>query len=289
MKKKPSNKFYLLDTIKNHWYFIQNQDFPSGVEMPSATTILEMFPNPGLDFWKTNTSPEEIKQKQEDGMIQGTKVHHCCYLLAHGQTINPDQGLIRKQIELLPLETSEDKRKDDKLLNYLLQPLTEREAKCLESFKNYWEEFKPITIGKELKVYHKKLRYAGTLDWVGYLFNKKLGHYELWIVDYKISKQHSRGYEGQNMCYYKALCEMYGKRFNARLGILYLGKSTKKMFQLKEVDDKKRAWEDFMISKKLWHLFNTTASPIMVKERETVSVDTSHKIKGRTIKLSKQH
>jgi len=287
MKKKP-NKFYLLPTEKNHWYYIQNQDFPSGVEMPSATTILDMFPNPGLDFWKTNTSPEEIKQKQEDGMIQGTKVHHYCYLIAHGETVFPI-GLTKRQIELLPLETSEDKQKDDKLLNYLMKPLTDREYKCILGFKNFWQEFKPITIGKELKVYHKKLRYAGTLDWVGYLFNKKTGKYELWIVDYKISKQHSRGYEGQNMCYYKALCEMYGKRFKARLGILYLGKATKKMFQLKEIEDKKRAWDDFMISKKLWHTFNTHASPKMATPKDAISVDISHKVKGRTVKLNKQH
>jgi len=285
MKNKKA--FYLLKTVKSHWYFIKDKHFPNGIEMPSSTNILTMFPNPGLDFWKENTSPEEIKQKQDDGKIQGTKTHHSCFLLSIGEVISPNNGLTKNQIKLLPLETSEDKQKDDELLNYLQQPFTKREYKCIQSFQNFWEEFKPISIGREMKVYHKKLLYAGTLDWIGYLWNKKLKKYELWIIDYKISNTHNRNYEAQNMSYYKALCEMNKKRFKARLGILYLGKSTKKMFQLKEIEDKKRAWDDFIMAKKLWHSLNPNAKPDIKKEYEPIKIDISHKRKGRIIKLIK--
>ena len=155
--KNNNHEFRLIETKSNHWYFIKNEDFPSGVEMPSSTNILEVFPNVGLNYWKENTSPEEIKKKQEEGKNQGSKVHHTCYLLSIGKTIYPSNGLTKEQIIKLPLETSEDKKKDDKLLNYLRKPFTDREYKCIQSFQNFWEEFKPVSLGREMKVYHKKL------------------------------------------------------------------------------------------------------------------------------------
>lgn len=282
--------FHLLKTNKGHWYFVQNEDFPNGMEMPSATNILDVFPNPGLDYWRENTSPEEIKRKQEEGKIQGSKVHHSCFLLSAGEIVQPSRGLSKKQVMLLPLETSEDtKKKDDKLLDYLMQPFTEREYKGLQGFQNYWEEYKPITVGREIKVYHKRLFYAGTLDWVGYLWNAKKKRYEFWVIDYKISNNHDRSYEAQVVSYFKALCQMYGKNFRARLGILYVGKATKKKFQLKELEDRKRAWDDFLTAKKLWHSLNPAAKPDIKEEYDPIQVDTSFKRKGRLIKLTKQH
>lgn len=284
MKKK--KVFHLLETDKGHWYFIQNKDFPSGVEMPSATNILEMFPNPGLDFWRENTSPEEIKRKQEEGKIQGTKVHHSCFLLSIGEQLLPEFGMTREQVMRLPLETSEEGIRDESLLNYLLEPFTKREYRCLQGFQNYWEEFKPITVGKEMKVYHKDLQYAGTLDWCGYLWNKKTKKYDFWVIDYKISNNHDRRYEAQGIAYSKALSKMFNKRFKARLGVLYLGKSTKKKFYLKEIVDKDRAWEDFLLAKKLWHSFNPNAKPKIKEKLSPIEVDTSFKRRGRIIKLT---
>jgi hypothetical protein len=285
VSSQASSSFYLLNTESSHWYFIKNEDFPNGVEMPSATNILNLFPNPNLDYWKENTSPEEIKQKQEDGKMSGSKVHHCCFLLAVGEEINPNIGLTKNQIRKLPLETSEDKAKDDELLFYLSLPLNKREFRGIEGFANFWEEYKPISIGKEMKVYHKHLRYAGTLDWVGYLWNKKTKKYELWVIDYKISNSHQRSYESQGVAYLKALNSMYKKPIRARVGILYLGKTTKKRFQLKEVTETKRAWDDFILVKKLWHSINPNISAPLIELKDNVSVDVSYKRKGRIIKL----
>lgn len=288
MKKK--NEFYLAPTDKGHWYFLRNEDFPDGVYLPSSTTILEYFPNPGLNHWRENTAPEVIKELQQKGTIQGTKTHHCCYLLTMGEEINPDFGLTKEQISKLPLETSEDKAKDDELLNYLLEPLTTRENRCIKTFKTFWSDYKPVTIAREIKVYNKTLEYAGTLDWVGYLWNAKKKKYELWIIDYKISKQHSKPYESQIVSYDKAMCKMYGKNFRFRLGVLYLGKSTKKGYQLKEIDNKKEAWDNFVYCQKLWNNVNSSAEPKFTEPRDKVKLDNvNYKVRGRTIKLTKQH
>jgi hypothetical protein len=284
MKKK---EIRLLKTVKGHWYFIKNKHFPSGVEMVSSTNILDTaFPNPELNYWKENTSPEEIKEKTENGKRQGTKTHHGCYLLSKGQEINPNVGFSRRQINLLSLETSEDKKKDDELLNYLLNPLTDREYRCLNGFENFWNDFKPITIKRESKVYHKKLLYAGTLDWCGYLLNKKTNKYEFWIIDYKISNNHSRSYEAQICSYHKALCSVEGRSIKARLGLLYLGKTTKKKYQLKEIEDKKRAWNDFILAKKMWHSLNPNAKPTIKEKFPSIKIDVSFKKKGKVIKFN---
>ena len=285
MSKK--NIFKLLNTQNSHWYFIKNEDFPDGANLPSVTNVLDCFPNSGLRFWLENTSPEEIKQKQEDGKIQGSKLHHACFLLSGGEIIDPNIGLTKEQIYKLPLETSDDKQKDDELLNYLLQPFTIRENNGIIGFNNYWDEFKPVVVAREMQVYHKALRYAGTLDAIQYLWNKKEKKYEAWLIDYKISNQHSLAYELQLVSYYKALCKMYNRNFKLRLGILYLAKSTKKKFQLKEVIDKKEAWDNFILTKKLWHATNKNAEPKEEKPKEKISVDISFKMKGRKIKLNK--
>jgi len=278
--------FKLINTIKNHWYFIKDENFPTGIDMPSVTTILDCFPNPGLNHWRETTSPEEIKEKQEEGKIQGSKVHHTAYLLSIGEKINMNNGLTKEQIAKLPLETSDDKQKDLKLLNYLKEPYTDREIRSVKAFLNYWAEFKPITRERELHVYHKDLLYAGTLDWAGYLWSSKENKYEPWIIGYKISSVHSQSYESQIMAYYKALCRRYDKKYRIKLGLLYLGKPTKKMFQLKEVIDKQRAWDDFISTKKLWHSINPNAKPKTKEILDEVSVDITHKKKGKLIKFN---
>jgi hypothetical protein len=275
MKKK----FELLETKKGHWYSIINEDFPHGINLPSVTNILEAYPNPGLDYWLTNTSPEEIKQKQDDGKEQGTKVHHCCYLMAQGEEIITETGLTDKQVQMLPIAGV-----DQKLVENLKSQLTKRETNCLEGFENYWEEFAPVNIARELMVYSKKMGYAGTLDWVGYLWDKKKKKYDLWFIDYKISKNHSREYELQLAAYFKAVCEMNKKRYRARKGVLYLGKPTKKKYQLKEVPETNKSFETFKSVKKLWHDLYPNAQPEFEILKESFKV-VPNKMKGRRIKI----
>lgn len=48
-----------------------------------------------------------------------------------------------------------------------------------EAFKKWWEESKPEAVGSEIRVCHKVMRYAGTVDLVAYVGER------LTLVDYK--------------------------------------------------------------------------------------------------------
>lgn len=283
--KKKSRKtiIRLLETDKGHWYHIKNDKVPDGVDLPSSTNILEAFPAPGLKYWLENTSPEEIKQKQDNGKIQGSKFHHLAYLLSLGERVTR-LGVNKDQLEKLPLETRTEKPKDRELLEYLQQPLTKRESNCLIGFENFWDEFKPITKAREIMVFSLKHGFAGTLDWAGYLWNKKKNKYEFWLLDYKISNQHDKKNESQIASYLRAVSEMRGKALRARLGLLYVGKPTKKKFQLKEVEDKKAAFQAFLNTKKLWEYTNPNAAPKFDVMQDEYQVNTEYKTRGK-IKL----
>ena len=273
MQKQRKNILFkprLIEAENGHFYSIKD------AYLPSSTNILECFPNPGLTFWRENTDASVIKQKQEDGKIQGSKVHHCCYLLSLGETIN-SEGLTNKQINLLGLS-------NPRLIQYLKNPLTKRERKCIESFQVFYEDYQPETLKNEMIVYSLKNGYAGTLDWIGYLWNKKTKKRELWIIDYKISNSHSLAYDLQIASYYYALNESRKKRYKLKLGLLYLGKSTKKGYQLKESKNKHISFKNFLITKKLWHFLYPNVRPKIPAKVNDFKVKT-YKYKGKKVKF----
>lgn len=283
------NTITLVETSAGHWYEIQGEEFQEPLYLPSSTTILNCFPNPGLDMWKQTTDYEEIKRKQEEGKRQGTKTHKIIELRLMGQSVS-GSGINDDQIKLLGLS-------EKKLINYLKEPLTDREEEALVGAENFWEEFKPITIASEIMVYSKKYGYAGTADWVGYLWDKKKKKYEIWIVDWKISKSIERGYDLQAVSYWKAFEETYGKKFpNMRIGILQLG-ANKCNYSFKEVKNKKGdvskdknkakkiAWDLFLTTKKIYDDLYPNSHHQITKRREQFDAFPVYKKKGKTIKL----
>jgi hypothetical protein len=280
----------LIETNSGHWYEIQNEEFEEPLYLPSSTTILSCFPNPGLDLWFQTTNYEEIKKKQDEGKRQGTKVHKIIELRIMGQTVL-GSGISDAQISLLGLS-------DKKLIQYLKEPLTEREEEALVGVENFWEEFKPITVASEIMVYSKKYGYAGTADWVGYLWDAKKKKYELWIIDWKISKSVERGYDLQGVSYWKAFEETYGKRYpNMRIGILQLG-ANKCNYSFKEVKNKKGdlskdknkakkvAWNLFLKTKDIYDDIYPNKKPQQTKRREQFDALPIYKKKGKIINLS---
>jgi|24BtaG_2_1085350.scaffolds.fasta_scaffold00346_6 nitrite reductase/ring-hydroxylating ferredoxin subunit len=277
-KKKLRRVVRLIETTSGHWY-----EVTVGREvymLPSSTNILNAYYNKYLDFWKENTSPEMIKQKREEGMIQGSKVHHAIYLMNQGEKIKQD-GFRKKQVKKVPVSS------DNELAEYLTKSLTTKEGNSLIAYENFCEEHKPITRAAEMIVYSLKNGYAGTLDWIGYLYNKKLGKYEPWLLDYKTSNQHSRTNDLQLSSYYYALCEMYKRRFRLNIGILYLGRSTKKKFSFKLVKDNRENMKLFLNTKKLWDDQNPKKGPDLEIMQEEFSVKTDYTMKGRMIKFNK--
>jgi len=269
-----------VESASGHFYFYQHPiKQPEGVYLPSSTTILEVFPNKGLDFWKTNTSPAEIKDKQENGKRQGTKLHHCIELGSKGQTISKD-GVTDAQIKMLGLS-------DRRLINYLREPLTDRELQALDGVENFARIFEPVTVKNEMIVVSTKVGYAGTCDWVGYLKNKKTGRYELWVLDWKISNTKSRSNELQVVSYKKALSEMYPENKalkRAKMGTVYFGMN-KCHFSFSEVTDAPQAYRLFLLTKKLWHDANPKLPEFDTKSRESYSFNMNNQFKGNIINL----
>lgn len=48
-----------------------------------------------------------------------------------------------------------------------------------QAFKDWWNEFRPVVVGSEIRVCHPLMRYGGTIDLVAYIAD------ELTLVDYK--------------------------------------------------------------------------------------------------------
>ena len=265
-----------METESGHWYDIGDTEVGEHHFLPSSTNILDCYPNKGLDFWRETSSPEEIRKAQEDGIAQGSKMHKCIELQLLGQKVLGN-GITEAQILALGIV-------DKKLIRYLKEPLTKREEEALVGFENFWEEFKPVTVGSEIMVYSLKHGYAGTLDWIGYLYNKKKKKYELFIIDWKISKSLNRSYDLQLASYWKAFEETYKKKIGgARLGILQLGKN-KCLYSFKEVKDKKSAWKMFLTTKEIWHDSHPNARPKVTNRREEFSIN-QYKKKGKSIKI----
>ena len=145
------NKIKLIEAENGHWYEIRDDELNESIYLPSSTNILEAFPNPGLDFWLENSTPEAIKKAQDDGKIQGSKVHHIIDLQIKGEKVGIN-GCTEEQVEMTGLT-------DKKLTSYLKQELTDREEKCLVGFENWWEDFQPVTIENELMVVNPKYVY----------------------------------------------------------------------------------------------------------------------------------
>ena len=171
-----------------------------------------------------------------------------------------------------------------KLIEYLKQPLSEREEEALVGAENFWEKYKPITVLNEFMVFSLKHGFAGTADWLGYLWDEKKKRYDLWLVDWKISKSLDRSYDLQLASYWKAMSATYHKPFGKiRLGILQLGKN-KCNFSFKEVKDKKTAWKLFLKTKEIYDDLHGKTQPTIIERRKSFSLQKFSK-KGKIIKL----
>lgn len=271
----------LLSHKTGHYYFFQHPiKLPDGIWLPSATNILDTYPNKGLDFWKTNSTPEEIAEKQTSGKNQGTKMHHCIDLGIKGQQI-AQTGVTDEQIKILGLS-------DKKLVRYLKEPLTEREAEALVGVENFAKDFAPRTIANEIMVYSLKHRFAGTCDWVGYLRNQRTGKYELYILDWKISKTKSRSNELQVVAYSKALVQMHPRTkelATAKCATIYFG-SSKFKYNLVEVKDKELAFKKFLAAKELWDDANPKLPKFDTTLQENYSFNMNNEVEGKLLKLN---
>jgi predicted RecB family nuclease len=180
-----------------HWYSPEGVLQPEGVGFPSATTILAVRHNQGLQDWRDRMGAQAADEYKMERAGIGTLVHAACeeYLLT---------GEVRNQLE-------------------------EGAAHMFQGFLNWLEKQELTDVLTEQFVYSQLHEYAGTADLICTING------EQWIVDYKTSKHIDPSYGLQLAAYAQAWEEM--GRGTSRRAVLQLTDQTKKAWRWKEFTD----------------------------------------------------
>lgn len=221
----------------SHYYWVDGEYYPG------VTSIIEEGAPTGwqLKQFFIRNSADEIRRKQEESLEFGSSIHAAIERLLAGE-----------QVDLV-----NDFR-------------SSRGKKTLMSFHDWFHLVSPKDFESELVVASKEMKYAGTLDFAGYINQQKANEVlgikesedkdEFWIVDFKTSKDVYLGYKLQVMAYKKAYEEMFGKKVD-RVGILRVGTETKKGYQFVEVKEDEVSIEDFKRVYKIYLLANDGKIP----------------------------
>ena len=102
-------------------------------------------------------------------------------------------------------------------IKYGIEDISPKHRGYFEGFRAWWDKHQPAVIGSELRLYHKLLRYAGTVDLVC-----RIGD-ELWIIDYKTTSTLSDMLLRVQLEAYAKALESHGIKV-ARKGALHLCK-----------------------------------------------------------------
>lgn len=125
-------------------------DDRSKTYMWAVSHILDVGYNKGLGFviWLLSKTAEEAKQILEDTGNRGTRVHMAVANLVMGNSIKLLDDVYIDRV------TGHGKK------------LTDEEWNFLQSFVQFVEDYKPISISLEQTIGSTKLGWAGTYDWV---------------------------------------------------------------------------------------------------------------------------
>lgn len=237
---------------RDHRFYRINGEF-----YPSVTTILQVYPK-GLGFAKwlvSNGSWNEAEKVKEEAGDRGSKVHNAIVQIIKG-----------RQLRLL-------NAKKEKVFS-------DEEWKALLGFRNFWEDYRPVTLESEKIVYSKKFGFAGTVDWIGSIEmpdkNKKKTKC-LAMLDWKTSKGIYNSYLLQVSAYCYANAEMKGRPVEA-LAVVQLGSKAKRVYSVKLVDDRKLCFKTFLACKAIWDFENPQASPSLEKLPGTIKIQKYAKV-----------
>jgi hypothetical protein len=179
-----------------HYYFVDGEFFPSVTKILDEAAPKEY----GLlNFFKTNT-PEEIEEISSKAKTNGTLVHDSCEALLNGIEVK-------------------------------IKEMDQKQKKSLVAFVQWFEEHKPTDYKTEHTVASKKLKVAGTLDFVGTINGKRV------IIDFKTNKGGIYYSNKVQIKAYKALYEeMTGEKID-ECWILRLGTTHKLGYEFKQIED----------------------------------------------------
>jgi len=221
-----NDKFVQITTVDERWYAQASKDEKTGlpiyVYVPSVTWIADHYPK-GVGFykWLANKGWDEAEAIKVAAGDKGSKVHLAISDLLEGKTIAMNALYINNSTGLL-------------------EELTLAEYDCLISFVAWYKKIKPKIIAKDLVVWNKEENYAGTLDFIIEIGERKI------IVDIKTSQYVWPSHILQLSAYKWAMenPNLY------EMAILQVGyQKNHDKYKLTEIDDR---YDLFLAAKQIW-------------------------------------
>jgi len=241
----------LAETLSQHWYKVWKAK-PDGSKgkflgtFPSSTTILNAYPQSAyLTQWIAEKGWNESQRIKSDAGERGTKIHTATELLEDGEELlKGDYGL--------------------------------EEWWKINSFVNWYEQYKPELIAKEFPVFSQKGKYAGRLDRI-YIIGG-----EVTLLDIKSSSGIHEHFPLQFASYAKAVEETTDLKI-VQTACLQLGAQNKNNYRFVVYPDWKDHYKVFESVRKVWQYeyFDSKKNP---KEPPVLELPSTLKIKGVNIK-----
>lgn len=209
-------KIELARTLAGHWYNVWLHKRKIGTFVSSTTILLAYPTNEYLTKWIADRGFHESKQIRDEAGHKGQRVHSAIERLLDGETI-------------------------------FIEDYTDEEFYKLSTFVDWWREYKPEMITKEMPVFSKKYKYCGRLDYVCKI--KELG---IVVLDFKTSNHIHPQFSLQFASYAQALEEMTDLKI-ANTAVLQLGtRRNKKGYRFETYPDWKEHLKTFLAVKKVW-------------------------------------
>lgn len=230
MKKtivKKQDGILQITCVDERWY-VKEVD-KVNIFVPSVTWITGFYPK-GVEFyrWLASKGWDESIAIRDAAGDKGSKVHYAVDKLLKGEEVKMEDKFFNQSKE----ENEE---------------LTVEEYQCLMSFVAWYEEFKPEALFCEITFFTDK--FAGTIDFICKMKNKKTGLDEFWLIDWKTSKSIWPSMHLQLSAYKKGALNIPDINSkvdmeNIKLGILQLGYTrNKKGYKFTEIEDNYKLFE----------------------------------------------
>ena len=228
-----------ITTVSERWYARESIDLTTGLPtylyVPSTTWICSFWPK-GLEYYRWVGArgwdkAEEIKNAAGD---KGSKVHMALEAIFDGNEVKIDDYLPNPNTGLL-------------------ESITLEEWECIMSGVAWANVRQPKSIKGEFVVFNEKDGYAGTVDRLFEIDG------EIWIVDFKTSKNIWPEHKLQISSYKHALMETDPKAKDYKIMALQLGyKLNKTGYKETIVPDK---YDKFLAVRQIWAEENPNEKP----------------------------
>lgn len=229
-------------TTDERWYVKESEDpktkLPIYKYVPSSTWICNYYPK-GIQFykWLAEKGWDESQLIKEQAGARGSKVHKAVETLIAGETITLESKFLNTRTE----EQEE---------------LTVDEYEAVMSFVDWYNSLEEKeVVACEIAVWNDKYNYAGTVDLVMKIKDKKTGAIDTWVIDIKTGQNIWKEYELQISSYKHAL----KLDQEPRLAVLQLGyRRNKSLYKFTEIKD---CFNLFLVAREIWAVENSDEKP----------------------------